>query len=395
MNRTILKIVGALVLATVLLHLVASVLWWVIWNLIPGQLYNTTTNILYLIVSAIAFLAIYLWLQLRRVAWSLVSLGVVVLFVPWVLSVLNSFINSFSNGRPASFFQLAVVFAIILSTSATFLFWKMIPRDRTSLIVLIGGVALNFILSQFRILPGPSFRANFGAFIVNGGIIGFLIWKWMRSDKAIATGSKSEELALPVVGSGEPRPAIGLAPKSAVPVVDDDGWDPEVTKVQSKGESPVSAAPTSRKGKITVTGYVQPGAKGFRLTLDDATGANRQPIEVSIRHLSMDIQFIQDKDHVKVLGKWKKNKYIEARQVKNLTTGIVVERSRLLRKVFGSLGAIAIFVIGILSSVGLNMNSGLAPRFLRRNLIFFDLILVCAATTLAVVVAKRTFRKDS
>src|SRR6266446_3306902 len=147
MKQTILKIAGVLVPATILLHLVGSVLWWVIWSLIPGQLYNTTTNILYLIVSVIAFLAIDLWFQLRRVAWSLVSLGVVVLFVPWVLSVLNSFINSFSNGRPAGLFQFAVPFAIILSVSAAFLLWKMIPRDQTSLVILIAAVGINFILS--------------------------------------------------------------------------------------------------------------------------------------------------------------------------------------------------------------------------------------------------------
>jgi len=107
-----------------------------------------------------------------------------------------------------------------------------------------------------------------------------------------------------------------------------DGWSGKDLSDQAVDRTDDERELRDKKGKVTFSGYVQPGANGYRIIPDDVSGAPRIPVEVSINRVSKHrAKYVQAKDHIQVYGKWRKHRYVEARRIKNLTTDIIVKRT--------------------------------------------------------------------
>jgi len=310
-KHTILKFVGVLVPATILLHLTGSILWWVLWNLTTGQISDLNRIILSLLLSVIAF-AIAVLLQLRRAAWSLICLGVLVFFVPWVLNVLIDYTH---GARARGFFEFAFASGVVFSVSATFLLWKMIPRDLTSLAILIAAVGFNPVFSAFRILPGASWEYNSTGVIIDGIIIGFLVLRWLKVGKG-----KEEEIAT-------------VSEK-------------EKTSEEGPSKNTASHEQLVFSGKVNVVGEFRAG----RLERYDSGGNRLPPIplrfppSVAAKGLSLN-----EGDQIRVLGKWKRHQYVKAKFIQNLTTGATAHSTNWGRaiRVFATIALSLIFVWGL------------------------------------------------
>ena len=110
------------------------------------------------------------------------------------------------------------------------------------------------------------------------------------------------------------------------------GWSIPQLSDEPADDTDYERALRTRKGKITLTGYVQPGANGYRILPDDVRGAARVPVEVSTSRIKVHHRkYVQEKDHIEVYGKWKKHRYVQARRITNITTDVTIYKRSMLR----------------------------------------------------------------
>src|SRR5256885_17180777 len=77
------------------------------------------------------------------------------------------------------------------------------------------------------------------------------------------------------------------------------GWSIPQLSDEPADDTDYERALRTRKGKITLTGYVQPGANGYRILPDDVRGAARVPVEVSTSRIKVHHRkYVQEKDHI-------------------------------------------------------------------------------------------------